>query len=500
MNIDNIFGSIGLDKASEVPLYAQVRDGLLAEIASGRIAVGARLPPVRKLANTFDVNLMTVARAYKELTEKGVIAGRGALGTFVIGHVKEPGVAPQPATISRETYSVREDDTFARMLQFSGRQGVIPFTRAYPDASTVDVASFEANLKEAIDKHPEHAYSYIAPDGLYGLKAAFSKLMKQERNLALDPHSILVSSGGQQAISLVAQSVLKSGDTVIVERPTYFGALDLFRTLGVKILGVRMESDGMDVEELERLVSASNPKLIFVIPTFHNPTGITTSLEKRQAILEISRRHGVAILEDDCCSELRFCGASLPSIKALSDPQDEVYYFSSMGKAYIPGLRLGMVVPPHGRLGEIVKQKSVADLHTSPLLQNAFQLYLESGAYEGSLARTCKSYSKLLDKISDELNKVMPDSASFMKPEGGLNLWLKLPREVDSIDFFYACLQRNVSVLVGQHFYPDNAETNTVRLSFGHSDEHTMVKAVTAMGEAAKELQGRPASRFPVLV
>lgn len=333
MDINGILGSVRLDKASEVPMYAQVRDTLLTAISNGQIAVGTRLPPVRKLASSLDVNLMTVARAYKEMTEQGVIAGRGALGTFVTGQAKPPEEA-LPVKAGRESYSVRDDDTFARMLQFSGRPGVIPFTRAYPDASTVDVASFEANLMQVISSHPEHAYSYIQPDGLYGLKVAFSTLMKTQRNLLLDPESILVSSGGQQALSLVAQSVLKAGDTVIVERPTYFGALDLFRTLGVKVLGVRMEKDGMDIEELEHVVSTSKPKLLFLIPTFHNPTGITTSLEKRRAILEISRRYGVAILEDDCCSELRYVGSSLPSIKALSEPLDEIYYFSSMGKAW----------------------------------------------------------------------------------------------------------------------------------------------------------------------
>ncbi|NSY24645.1 PLP-dependent aminotransferase family protein [Agrobacterium vitis] len=499
MDINGILGSVRLDKASEVPMYAQVRDTLLTAISNGQIAVGTRLPPVRKLASSLDVNLMTVARAYKEMTEQGVIAGRGALGTFVTGQAKPPEEA-LPVKAGRESYSVRDDDTFARMLQFSGRPGVIPFTRAYPDASTVDVASFEANLMQVISSHPEHAYSYIQPDGLYGLKVAFSTLMKTQRNLLLDPESILVSSGGQQALSLVAQSVLKAGDTVIVERPTYFGALDLFRTLGVKVLGVRMEKDGMDIEELEHVVSTSKPKLLFLIPTFHNPTGITTSLEKRRAILEISRRYGVAILEDDCCSELRYVGSSLPSIKALSEPLDEIYYFSSMGKAYIPGLRLGMVAPPRSRLGDIVKQKSVADLHTSPLLQNAFQLYLESGAYKASLSNTCDTYRNLLDKICDELAAVMPAGASFMKPDGGLNIWLNLPVEVDSIDFFYACLQRNVSVLVGRHFYPDSGETNTIRLSFGHSDQQTMVTAVAAMGDAARELQGRTSLRFPVLV
>lgn len=501
MEAETLLSVVRLDKSSEIPLYAQVRDILLAEIDNGNLVAGARLPPVRRLAEAADVNVMTVARAYKELTEKGAIAGRGALGTFVterrvtpVSNVNENG-AP-----ARETYQQRDVDTFGRMLQFSGRPGVVPLTRAYPEAATVDVASYEKHLQDVIQARPSHSYSYLPPDGLPSLKEAMSQLMLQHRSLELDPDEIIICNGGQQAINLVALSLLKAGDVVIVERPTYFGALELFRNLGVQTVGVQLEDDGPDIKQLELLVRSLAPKLIFLIPTFHNPTGITTSLEKRKAVLDISRRYGVPILEDDCCSELRYRGDFIPSIKSISSSDDLVYYSASMGKVYIPGIRLGIVAPPTTRLAETVRQKSIADLHTSSLLQNAFEGYIRSGAHEKSLKQVRRRYGTLLKVLAQELREHMPQETEFISPDGGLNLWLKLPPEIDSIDFFYACLQRNVGVLVGLHFYPDSGDSRTIRLSFGLSDKEKMTDAIAAMGAAAKGLMGRKGGSFPVVV
>jgi 2-aminoadipate transaminase len=276
MTIEAIMAASRLDKASETPLYAQLRDMLLSEIAQGRLSGGERLPPVRRLAELAGVNVMTVARAYKALTEAGAIAGRGALGTFVLPPPAAPTPAappPQDLSFARADYTGRDIDTFRRMVQAGDAPGVIPLTRAYPDASVIDTSGFEALLKEAIDSRPDYAYAYISPAGLPALRAAIARTMMASRGLSLGPDDIVVTSGGQQALNLVAQLLLSRGDVVVLERPTYFGALDLFRNLGVRTVGIDMLADGPDIAALEEAIKTHAPKLLFLMPNFQNPTG-----------------------------------------------------------------------------------------------------------------------------------------------------------------------------------------------------------------------------------
>lgn len=499
MDVDEILTLIKLDKKSDLALYAQLKDAILTAIRAETLPVGTRLPPVRRLAEFFDLNTMTAARAYKELAEIGAVVGKGALGTFVADFASLP--IAGDAQGSREEYSTWDADTFGRMLQFSDRPGVIPFTRAYPDHHVIDTLPFEESLTRALAHRRDEVFSYVSPDGSEELRDGLGSLMLQERGVSLSADNMIITSGGQQAISLVTQTLLQRGDTVIVERPTYFGALDLFSTMGVQPLGVRLESDGPDLNEFEYLVKTQNPKLIFLIPTFHNPTGVTTSLSKRRAILQIARRHGIPILEDDCCAEMRYSGNAIPSLRSLAEPGDEIYYFSSLGKVYVPGLRLGLLDVPHLKHNDVVKRKSISDLHTSSILQGAMVEYLKTPKVVASnLKKLRETYGSLLDRLTKEMKRILPPDCSFEKPEGGLNIWLTLPEGIDSIEFFYAALQRNVSVLVGLHFYPDKPDTRTVRLSLGFSAEETALSAARGLSDAISDLTRRSFQRYPVLV
>lgn len=501
MEIKSLVDVLRLDKDADVALYMQIRDLISAEILQGRLTEGDRLPPVRLLAEAIGVNTMTVARAYRELSERGFVQGRGALGTFV----KRPAVehAPPPAAdkpVTRDALPSEDGDTFRRMLKVGGLPDVVPLTRAYPDACLIDTSAFEQHVRGTLAAKPDYAYSYIAPDGLPTLKQSFTRFLESHRGLRCSSDDMIVTSGGQQGISITVQSLVGRGDTVIVESPTYFGLLDLLRNIGANVLGVEMQDDGMDVEQLDRLVRTTDPKLVFTMPTFQNPTGITTSLEKRRAILEICRRQGTPIVEDDCFSELRYSGEPIPSIKALSEPGDPVHYVVSMGKIFIPGLRLGLVLVPPSRMEAVTAWKSVSDLHTAPLLQDAFAAYLDSAAAEMNLAQIRQAYRPILKGVLQELADTLPLGSSFTEPEGGLNLWVRLPPAIDSVDFFYACLRRNVGILTGLHLSPERLGTTAFRLSFGLSDQKALIQAVREVGSAASDLSTRTPARFPIVV
>jgi len=506
MELTELAGSLRLDKSKDLALYVQVKELLLSHVDEGRLAKGDRLPPVRQLAQMLAVNVMTIAKAYKELAELGVIRGRGALGTFVIGRASSPPLRPKPAEpvaqlgVTKEDYARRDVDTFRRMLQVNEVPGVVPLTRAYPDTSVVDMKAFEQVIRETLARRHPHTYAYISPSGLPSLRSAFSTMMRQWRDLDVDEDDIVVTGGGQQGLALIAHSLLKPGDVVLVERPTYFGALDLFRSLGVLPVGVPMHPDGLDIEALGRLAADSKPKLLFINPTFQNPTGITTSPEKRRAILEFSRRYGIAIVEDDCCPELRYRGEVIPSIKSIADDRDLVYYLTGMGKVYVPGIRLGLLVPPKPAVGDIIKRKSVLDLHTSPLCQEAFAAYATLPSVQKNITAARTVYRRLLDTVHRELTNVMPDGCEFEKPDGGLNIWVRLPRGVDAIDFYLAALQRNVGILVGEHLFADEADRRTFRLSFGYPDKARLIDGVRGLGSAASALSARTTGSFAIVV
>lgn len=500
MEIQRLAGVLQLDKAADIALYAQVRDFIAAEILEGRLIEGERLPPVRALAEAANVNVMTIARAYRELSDRGLIAGRGALGTFVQSITDEPASSPPPSLSPRETLPNEDGDTFRRMLKVGDMPDIVPLTRAYPDASVIDTGAFEKRVSETLKAKPEYAYSYIAPDGLPNLKAAFARFLGNHRQLNCDVHDMVVTSGGQQGIAITIQSLVGRGDTVVVENPTYFGLLDLLRNMGANAIGVDMQNDGMAIEQLAEVVRTTNPKAIFTMPTYQNPTGITTSLEKRQAILNIGRRHGVPIIEDDCFSELRFEGDFIPSIKALSEPDDLVYYVVSMGKTLIPGMRLGLVLTPSERMERVTAWKSVSDLHTAPLLQDAFAAYLDSSDAESNLSSIRKAYKPVLETVIRGLSEHLPAGSTFTRPLGGLNLWVTLPAVIDPVDFFYACLRRNVGILTGVHLTPERSESTAFRLSYGLSDRDALGKAVHEVCRAATDLSRRRSSRFHVIV
>lgn len=486
-----------IDRNNDRPIFSQVYDGLRASIASGAIGVGTRLPSVRALAQELGVNSMTVAKAYRELANAGMVAGRGALGTFVTAsqsngdNVVRSGEAAG-AEPSRPVLTAVIDhdyaDTFRRMLDITTLPGVISMTQAYPDGVAIDTGPFEDAIRGVLNEKPDALYSYSAPDGLYGLRQAFAGMMAGVGCSGARADELVVTNGGQQALNLVIRSLVNAGDTVIAERPSFFGAIDLFRSMGAKMVGVDMQSDGPDVEQLEKAVQLHRPKLIFLMPTFHNPTGTTTSLEKRQRILEISRRYGVAILEDDHCPEIRFGGDPIPPLKALGERDDQIFYVRGMGKAYIPGIRLGFVAAPPAHIDALVTQKAMADLHTSPLVQESFTRYLGVPAASANLERLAQRYATIQSTVMSLLERQLPDDCTFSRPLGGFNIWIDLPEGTDSVDFCWTAARHGAGVLMGTPLYPDHPNRSTIRLSYGISDLDVLSTGVERLCLAMRDL------------
>jgi 2-aminoadipate transaminase len=283
------------------------------------------------------------------------------------------------------------------------------------------------------------------------------------------------------------------GSPVIVERPSYYGVINVLRGVGARILEVPLESDGMDIETLEAHLTRHRPRLIYTNPTFQNPTGVTTSLEKRRSILALARKHGVAILEDDHNSELRFSGTPVPSIRSLSEPGDNVFYVRGFGKVFLPGTRLGYVVAPTHARRPLLALKAHSDLHTTGIMQEAMARFLARRNYPKFLERMKRVYSATQRKLISSLSVGMPPGTLIGNPEGGLSLWVTLPEGTEVSELYYRAVRRGVAFVAGEVFYASHVNPRTLRVSFGLLGDDVLEEGVSRLCSVAKDLM-RPRS------
>lgn len=473
-------------RGHDIPLGVQVREQIANLVTSGDLASGARLPPVRMLAEQLNINQMTVAKAYKDLGDAGFLEARRGGGTFVRA-------VNRPRQQNRTGFRHTENRPLLseRLFDLARAPGVISFTSNFPQPETKCLEEFRTCVSTVLEEQMETLFRYEAPGGRPELRRQVIELLKQV-NIAASEDNILITSGGQQAIDLVVRTLLSPVTPVIVERPAYYGAINVMRSIGARILEVPLESDGMDLNVLEEYLKRYRPRCIYVNPTFQNPTGITTSESKRRGILQLARQYGAIILEDDHCPELRFSGAPVPPIRALAEPDDAVIYVRGFGKVYLPGLRLGFVVAPPSMQNMLRAAKANADLHSNALIQEAFALFLARGKYRSSMTRQRNAYAAQQKLLRERLLHGMPPSTLIGDPDGGLSLWLTLPDGARVTDLYYRAVRHGVAFVSGEAFYASNSDLRTLRISFGHIDEHKLLEGVERLCSLVHDLS-RPA-------
>jgi 2-aminoadipate transaminase len=478
---------IELAKGNGRPLFMQLHEQIVDRIAAGELTAGTRLPPVRRLAAQLGINHMTVAKAYKDLAEAGFVEGRAGGGT----HVRAP-----YGTGSRRGRGVQPVAAgpllSERLYELSHAPGVIGFTTNYPAPDADCAKEFELCLQSVVADGLSPYFAYDPPNGRMNFRRSIVDYLAQQ-GVAVVPEDVIVTSGAQQAIELVIRLLVPYGSPAIVERPTYYGVINALRSVGARILEVPLETDGMDLAKLEAHLSRHRPRLIYTNPTFHNPTGVTTSLEKRRNILALARKHGVAILEDDHNSELRFSGSPIASIRSLSEPGDNVFYVRGFGKVFLPGTRLGYVVTPAQARRPLLGLKAHSDLHTNGIMQEAMTRFLTRGNYPKFLDRMKKTYAAKQRQLMQSLSTGMPAGTLIGRPEGGLSLWVTLPEGTEVSELYYRAVRRGVAFVAGEVFYAFHANPRTLRVSFGLLKDDVLEEGVARLCSVAKDLM-RPRS------
>ncbi len=371
----------------------------------------------------------------------------------------------------------------------------ISFAAGNPAPESFPVADMARISASIYAEMPISALQYGATDGYTPLREAIAKRQKEKFNIgrsvacgdAFDDTTIIVS-GGQQGIELACKVFCNEGDAVICENPTFIGALNAFRSNGVTPIGVTLEEDGMNIDELEEVIK-NNPhaKLIYVIPNFQNPAGICTSYEKRVKIYEIAKKYGLMILEDNPYGELRFAGEDIPSIKSF-DNEGIVIYCSTFSKILSAGMRVGFVIAPDEVASKMVVSKQTSDVHTNLFFQILCYRYMTECDLDGHIKEIQSIYRHKCSLMLDALDRYMPSSISYTRPEGGLFVWCTLTESADADAFIKEAAKNNIRVVPGATFNCDTeARSQSFRLNFSTPSDEQITSGIKSLGAIAEK-------------
>lgn len=374
------------------------------------------------------------------------------------------------------------------ILKATTDPSIIAFSAGNPAPNAFPVEDITQITAEIMSQQPIDALQYSVTEGYPALREAVKQLCADRYSIHLAPgEDLIMISGAQQGADLVTKTLVNAGDTVLCEDPSFIGCLNCFRSYQAKLVGVEMENDGVNLEKLEAEMKKPNVKLFYMIPNFQNPSGITTSLEKRRAILALAKKYNVMILEDNPYGDLRFTGTDIPSIKSMDDA-GAVIYMGSFSKIIAPGLRVGYIIAPIPILSKMIVGKQCADVHTTMLSQLICHRFLTTRDLNAHLARLRTIYRDKCALMVDGIEREFAPGVAHTSPEGGLFLWCTLPEGMDMMAFCQKAVASKVAVVPGVAFLTDeSAPSRSFRMNFSTPSDEAIVEGVKRLGQLTKE-------------
>ncbi|MFE1837066.1 aminotransferase-like domain-containing protein [Streptomyces sviceus] len=380
------------------------------------------------------------------------------------------------------------------ILAVTARPEVINFAGGLPAPELFDAEGIADAYRAVLADVPERALQYSTTEGEPVLRAALAERMSV-RGLATDADDVLVTTGSQQALSLLATALIEPGDTVLVESPCYLAALQAFGFAGARVVAVPGDDEGPDPVALEELVVRERPKLLYTVPTFQNPTGRTMSAGRRAAVASVAARCGLWIVEDDPYGELRFEGERVPWIAAHEEVRDRVVLLGSFSKVMAPGLRLGWLRAPGELRRACAVAKQAADLHTPTVNQLAAARYLADRDLDAHVRRVAGVYGERRDAMLAGLAEALPEGSAWTRPEGGMFLWARLPSSYDTTALLPQVVARNVAYVPGAPFYAGDPDRSTLRLCFVTQTPEEIGEGLRRLGEAFRAVRDQAAAQ-----
>jgi 2-aminoadipate transaminase len=376
------------------------------------------------------------------------------------------------------------------LLKLSRRPDIISFAGGMPDPQTFPVEELAEISALVLREKGATALQYGPTEGEPALREALAHWLTKER-LDLRAENILVTSGSQQALDLLAQVLIDPGDPVIVELPSYIGALQAFAAHRARMIGVPQDDEGIRTDLLEKTLERLSrrkrrPKFIYIVPDFQNPSGVTLTLARRQELLALASRFEVPLVEDSPYRVLRFSGEPMPAIYSL-DPQRHVLALGTFSKIFCPGMRLGWLLTPEAWMERFIIAKQGMDLCSPSFTQFIAVEYMRRGLLDREVESIRALYSRKLGVMLAALEKEMPRGVTWTRPEGGLFLWVKLPRRMNATALFEKAIERKVAYVIGSAFYCNGKGHHTMRLNFSYPSEEQIVEGIQRLAQVIRE-------------
>lgn len=459
-----------IDKNIKTPIYMQIKNEIKKRIYSGELLPYSQLPAERKLAEELGVNRSTVLNAYRELKAEGLIDSHIGQGTQIMPIMQDAtdsrNIAYFPISwqhmMSQEAL-LSQSTSIMDMLNVSAKDHMISFAAGMAAQELYPFKSIES-LLNTVHKNCHTPFLHTSVEGLYDLRESICTLMKKNGIFA-SPEEIMILSGSQQGLDLLARNYLDPGDTVIVEEPTYLGALQIFKAAGAKVIGVPIQEDGIRMDILEALIIKHKPKFFYTMPTFQNPSGRVMDMAQRNKLLELSYLYQLPIIEDDAYSELRYEGHPLPPLKAL-DQRGNVLYLNTFSKFLFPGLRIGWLYAPMDVIKHLSIKKQMTDLHANSIGQWLIKEYLENNDVQIHIKNIINAYKEKRNAMLDALIKYAPNDIKWNVPEGGFYVWCELPDTINHRSLWVKSIDAGVAYVPGDTFFSGKQGQNYIRLSF----------------------------------
>lgn len=447
--------ALPIQKDAEEPIYRQLIRLMRDRIIDGTWGPGSRLPASRDLAQDLGISRISVVNAYAELHEMGLVSGQAGRGTFVtdIGDTNDPRDLPSVAA-----------NPLAHVLQ-RHPPDVIAFSGGAPAEEFLPVEAIRRSMNAVFERDGAAAVAYEDTEGYFPLRQAVSSYLSRF-GISARSENTLITGGCQQALDLAVQAMTSEGDTLVTTNPTYLGILDLARVRRIHVVGVPMDHDGIQLDALEVAIQTHRTKLIYIAPTYHNPTGQVMSIHRRRQLLNLALQYDVPILEDGVYHEFSYGAEPPPPLKAL-DEHGIVLHASGFSKIVLPGTRIGYLIAESNWWERLLRVKRAADICTPSLNQRTMQHYLGTGALQGHLDWVRRVCRERRDIMQQAMRRMMPPGTLWNEPTGSMYLWVQLPTTGPSANELYAsAIKFGVTFAMGAMFHTDNSGSHYMRLNF----------------------------------
>lgn len=420
------------------PKYMQIVSHIIGLINRGKISEKEKLPSIRDYRDILNVNKGTVVTAYDKLCEYGYAFQKVGSGTYIkMGNINNKFKKNYSNIIKTLN---NEDNSYIDFVGDSVQKSFFP------------IDNFKDALNDVIDRDGATAFLYKDSNGFEKLRKTIIEILWDNK---YDYDDLLIISGAQQGIDLVSRAIINARDSVVVEKPTYTGALNVFNWRKADIIDISINEGGIDVEAFEKFLMKNSIKCFYTMGSFQNPTGLSYDLESKKRIIELSNIYDFYILEDDYISELSYDDNFDNSTFKSLDKYDKVIYLKSFSKTFLPGVRLGYILVPKELKEMILNYKINTDITTSSIMQRSLELYIRYGWWKTHIDKLKYEYSKRYKIIIEVLKKELWKELEFVEPKGGLSIYLKLKIDMDSIELFKKCLEKGLVITPGVFFYKD---------------------------------------------